>query len=97
MKQSQHLLDNAITCSKLAKRSTDKQIKTRFKRIENAWRSLAREQDWLDGDYSNRVIEAELPHRYQTTPIRTLDLNIVWLAPSSARYLINTSPRATTN
>jgi flagellar capping protein FliD len=50
MKQSQHLLDNAVTCSQLAKRSTDKQTKTRFKRMEEAWRSLAREQDWLDGE-----------------------------------------------
>jgi hypothetical protein len=50
MKQSQHLLENAVTCSKLAKRSTDKQTKTRFKRMEEAWRALAREQDWLDGE-----------------------------------------------
>jgi hypothetical protein len=50
MKQSQHLLDNAVRCSKLAKRTTDKQTKTRFKRMEEAWRALAREQDWLDGE-----------------------------------------------
>lgn len=59
MKQSQHLLDNAITCFKLAKRSTDKQMKTRFKHIENAWRSLAREQDWLDGEIT--PIESSRP------------------------------------
>jgi hypothetical protein len=50
MKQSQHLLDNAVTCSKLAKRTTDKQAKIHFKRMEDAWRALAREQDWLDGE-----------------------------------------------
>jgi hypothetical protein len=50
MKQSQHLLDNAVTCSKLAKQTTDKQTKTHFKRMEDAWRALAREQDWLDGE-----------------------------------------------
>ncbi|WP_043161208.1 hypothetical protein [Bradyrhizobium sp. Ai1a-2] len=50
MKQSQHLLDNAVTCSKLAKRTTDRQMKTHFKRMEEAWRALAREQDWLDGE-----------------------------------------------
>jgi hypothetical protein len=49
MKQSQHLLDNAMTCSKLAKRTTDRQMKVHFKRMEDAWRALAREQDWLDG------------------------------------------------
>ncbi len=50
MKQSQHLLDNAVICSKLAKRTTDKQTKTYFKRLEDSWRALAREQDWLDGE-----------------------------------------------
>lgn len=50
MKQSQHLLDNAVTCSKLAKRTTDKQTKAHFKRMEDAWRALAREQKWLDGE-----------------------------------------------
>ncbi|MGY3614237.1 hypothetical protein [Bradyrhizobium sp. USDA 10063] len=50
MKQSQHLLDNAVTCSKLAKRTTDKQAKAHFKRMEDAWRALAREQKWLDGE-----------------------------------------------
>ncbi|WP_291692671.1 hypothetical protein [Bradyrhizobium sp.] len=52
MKQSQHLLDNAVTCAKLAKRSTDRGMKDRFRRMEAAWRSLAREQDWLDGEVS---------------------------------------------
>jgi hypothetical protein len=52
MKQSQHLLDNAVTCAKLAKRSTNKDVKDRFRRMEAAWRSLAREQDWLDGEVS---------------------------------------------
>jgi hypothetical protein len=50
MKQSQHLLDNAMTCSKLARRTTDKQAKIHFKRMEDAWKALAREQDWLDGE-----------------------------------------------
>ncbi|MGY3608859.1 hypothetical protein [Bradyrhizobium sp. Leo121] len=50
MKQSQHLLDNAVICSKLAKRTTDKQTKIYFKRLEDSWRALAREQDWLDGE-----------------------------------------------
>ena len=50
MKRSQHLLDNAMICSKLAKRSTDKPTKARFKRMEAAWKALAREQDWLDGE-----------------------------------------------
>ena len=50
MKQSQQLLDNAVTCAKLAARTTDEEESNRFRRIEAAWRSLAREQDWLDGE-----------------------------------------------
>jgi len=50
MKQSQHLLDNAVACAMLAKRATNKQAQNNFKRMEAAWRSLAREQDWLDGE-----------------------------------------------
>ena len=50
MKPSQHLLDIAITCARLAQRTGDTQERNRFRRIEAAWRSLAREQDWLDGE-----------------------------------------------
>jgi hypothetical protein len=66
MKQSQHLLDNAVTCSKLAKRTTDKQTKTRFKRMEEAWRALAREQDWLDGE----ITPIEAPRFGRPTGVR---------------------------
>ena len=50
MKQSQHLLENAVTCSKLAERATDHATQARFRRAERAWRALAAEQDWLDGE-----------------------------------------------
>jgi hypothetical protein len=50
MKRSQHLRDNALTCSKLAKRASDRQSQHRFRLMAAAWRSLAREQDWLDGE-----------------------------------------------
>ncbi|WP_407168835.1 hypothetical protein [Bradyrhizobium sp. ORS 111] len=50
MKRSQLLLDNAVICSKLARRSNNKQTKALFKRMEDSWRALAREQDWLDGE-----------------------------------------------
>jgi hypothetical protein len=50
MKQSQHLLENAVTCAKLAERATDHATQDHFRRAERAWRALADEQDWLDGE-----------------------------------------------
>ena len=50
MKQSQQLLDNAVTCARLAELAADESTHDRFKRIELAWRALAHEQDWLDGE-----------------------------------------------
>ena len=50
MKQSQHFLENADNCAQLAERATDRPTHLRFKRMEAAWRALAEEQDWLDGE-----------------------------------------------
>jgi hypothetical protein len=50
MKQSQQLLENAVTCARLAERAADAAMQDRFKRAELAWRALANEQDWLDGE-----------------------------------------------
>ena len=50
MKQSQHLLENAATCGKLAERAADNATQDQFRRAERAWRALADEQDWLDGE-----------------------------------------------
>jgi hypothetical protein len=50
MKQSQHFLENAENCAKLAERATDEPTRKRYKRMEAAWRALAVEQDWLDGE-----------------------------------------------
>jgi ATP/maltotriose-dependent transcriptional regulator MalT len=50
MKQSQHFLDNAENCAQLAERATDEPTHNRYKRMEAAWRALAEEQDWLDGE-----------------------------------------------
>ena len=49
MKQSQHFLENAENCAQLAERATDEPTYNRYKRMEAAWRALAEEQDWLDG------------------------------------------------
>jgi len=50
MKQSQHFLENAENCAKLAERASDEPTRNRYKRMEAAWRALAVEQDWLDGE-----------------------------------------------
>ena len=50
MKQSQHFLENAENGAQLAERATDEPTHYRYKRMEAAWRALAEEQDWLDGE-----------------------------------------------
>jgi ATP/maltotriose-dependent transcriptional regulator MalT len=52
VKQSQHFLENAENCAQLAERATDEPTHKRYKRMEAAWRALAEEQDWLDGEVS---------------------------------------------
>ena len=49
MKQSQHFLENAENCARMAERASDEPSHKRYKRMEAAWRALATEQDWLDG------------------------------------------------
>ena len=49
MKQAQHPLENAENCAQLAENATDEPTYNRYKRMEAAWRALAKEQDWLDG------------------------------------------------
>ena len=50
MKQSKHFLENAENCGQLTERATDDPTHNRYKRMEAAWRALAEEQDWLDGE-----------------------------------------------
>jgi hypothetical protein len=50
MKQSKTFLENAANCAQLAEEAADKPTRQRFKRMEAAWRALAKEQDWLDGE-----------------------------------------------
>jgi hypothetical protein len=49
VKQSQDFLKNAENCAQLAERATDDPTHKRYKRMEAAWRALAEEQDWLNG------------------------------------------------
>ncbi len=50
MKQSEIFRENAERCAQLAESSSDRPAHRRYKRMETAWRALAHEQDWLDGE-----------------------------------------------
>ena len=52
MKQAKYFHDNAENRAWLAERATDEPAIKRYRRMEAAWRSLAGEQAWLDGEVS---------------------------------------------
>ena len=52
MKQSDVFRENAENCAQLAEAASDGPAFQRYKRMEAAWRALADEQDWLDGEIS---------------------------------------------
>ena len=51
MKQSEIYRQNAENCAYLAEGAANEPTR-RYKRMEAAWRALADEQDWLDGEPS---------------------------------------------
>ena len=63
MKQSQQFLENADSCAELAERAVDRPTHHRFKRTEDAWRALAEEQDWLDGEVPPVHIATSSPQK----------------------------------
>ena len=50
VKQSEIFRENAEHCSQLAEAASNDPTYRRYKRMEAAWRALAHEQDWLDGE-----------------------------------------------
>ncbi len=50
MKQSDLFRENAENCLQLAERADGEPAFKRFLRMAEAWRALAKEQDWLDGE-----------------------------------------------
>jgi hypothetical protein len=52
MKQSEIFRENAENCAHLAESASGEPAYLRYKRMEAAWRALADEQDWLDGEVS---------------------------------------------
>jgi hypothetical protein len=52
MKKSDQYRENADHCAELAETATSAPVIRRYRRMEAAWRALAHEQDWLDGEIS---------------------------------------------
>jgi hypothetical protein len=50
MKQSEIFRENAENCAQLAESAASEPAFNRYKRMEAAWRALADEQAWLDGE-----------------------------------------------
>jgi hypothetical protein len=50
MKRSETFRENAENCAHLAESAASEPTFNRYKRMEAAWRALADEQDWLDGE-----------------------------------------------
>jgi hypothetical protein len=57
MKQSDILRDRADNCRLLAEQAIGKPAVMRYSRMALAWRALAREQDWLDGEVSPLAVD----------------------------------------
>jgi hypothetical protein len=49
MKDSDTFRENAENCLYLAEKAVTDALANRYRRMAEAWRSLADEQDWLDG------------------------------------------------
>ena len=50
MKQSDIFLEKATNCAEMAEQTSHGPTHNRYKRMEAAWRALAAEQEWLDGE-----------------------------------------------
>jgi len=50
MTQSEIYRQNAENCANLAEDAANEPRRQRYKRMEAAWRALADEPDWLDGE-----------------------------------------------
>jgi hypothetical protein len=57
MKQSDILRNRADNCRLLAEQASGKPAFRRYARMAQAWRALATEQDWLDGEVSPIAVD----------------------------------------
>jgi len=65
MKASRTFLENAERCAHLADMAPSQPSYRRYKRMESAWRALALEQDWLDGEIPPSRLGAKPLHAQQ--------------------------------
>jgi len=71
MKQSEIFRENAKNCAHLAEGALSEPAFNRYKRMEAAWRALAHEQDWLDGEVSPaRIATGHAGHGNGHSPIK---------------------------
>ena len=52
MSKSDEYRANADQCGELAERAPSEPARRRYRRMEAGWRSLAQDQDWLEGRIS---------------------------------------------
>jgi hypothetical protein len=73
MKQSEIFRENAENCAHLAESAMSEPAFNRYKRMEAAWRALADERDWLDGEVAPTriaVANGHSPARLIPSPTR---------------------------
>jgi hypothetical protein len=72
MRQSEIFRENAENCAHLAESASSEPAFHRYKRMEAAWRALAIEQDWLDGEISPENTPAARHEGAPTEPKRSV-------------------------
>ena len=71
MKQSEIFRENAENCAHLAESAASEPTFNRYKRMEAAWRALADEQDWLDGEIApTRIATGQAGNGIDRSPTR---------------------------
>lgn len=58
MTSYQECLERAENCAELANEAASLPARNRYRRMEAAWRALAREQQWLDGEIAPHLDRA---------------------------------------
>lgn len=55
MKKSDQFRENSETCAELADTARNEPLRKRYRRMAEAWKALAEEEDWLAGEISPRL------------------------------------------
>ena len=65
MNQVEKYLENAENCRELAESAKDEPSRARYRRMADAWRALAKEQEWLDGQVPPLPVQSNCGGRKQ--------------------------------